>query len=130
MSAAGGIYLYITMSWPAFVKSVGRLLSSAAEIPYFRGDNRRRWETQDMAKAMQIEFVSDVVCPWCVIGLRELERALGRLEGVVAPTIELQPFELNPAMAPEGQDLNEHITQKYGERSKEQMAATRSALRS
>ncbi len=49
-------------------------------------------------KPMQIDFVSDVVCPWCVIGLKGLEQALARLEGVVEPTIHLQPFELNPAM--------------------------------
>ena len=81
-----------------------------------------------MAKAIQIEFVSDVVCPWCVIGLRELERALARLTDVVQPTIEMQPFELNPSMAPEGQDLNEHITEKYG-RPTDQMSETRKMLR-
>ena len=82
-----------------------------------------------MAKAIQIDFVSDVVCPWCVVGLRELERALARLSDVVAPTIALQPFELNPSMVPQGEDLNEHITKKYGNRPSEQMAATRAMLK-
>ena len=81
-----------------------------------------------MAKPMQIEFVSDVVCPWCVIGLRGLEQALAKLTDVVAPTITLQPFELNPQMVREGEDLNEHIAKKYGNRPPEQMTAIRNTL--
>ncbi len=83
-----------------------------------------------MAKPIQIEFVSDVVCPWCVIGLRGLEQALAKLTDVVTPTITLQPFELNPQMVPEGEDLNEHIAKKYGHRPPEQMKATREMLQS
>jgi predicted DsbA family dithiol-disulfide isomerase len=67
-----------------------------------------------MAKALQIDFVSDVVCPWCVIGLRELETALERLHDVVETDVHFQPFELNPAMPYEGQNIAEHISQKYG----------------
>lgn len=67
-----------------------------------------------MAKAVQIDFVSDVVCPWCAIGLGELEKALANLADVVKPEIQLQPFELNPAMPPEGQDIGEHMMQKFG----------------
>jgi predicted DsbA family dithiol-disulfide isomerase len=67
-----------------------------------------------MAVKMKIDFVSDVSCPWCVIGLRSLETALGRLKGDVEADIHFQPFELNPKMAPDGQDIVEHITQKYG----------------
>jgi len=81
-----------------------------------------------MPKPMQIEFVSDVVCPWCVIGLRGLEKALSNLKDVVDPTITLQPFELNPQMVPEGEDLNDHIAKKYGARPPEQMAAIRETL--
>ncbi|HEX4505427.1 MAG TPA: DsbA family oxidoreductase [Alphaproteobacteria bacterium] len=65
-------------------------------------------------KAMQIDFVSDVVCPWCVIGLKGLEKALENLKGTIDATIALQPFELNPGMAPEGQDVAEHVAQKFG----------------
>jgi predicted DsbA family dithiol-disulfide isomerase len=80
-----------------------------------------------MPKPIQIDFVSDVVCPWCVIGLRELETALSRLTEVVAPTIHLQPFELNPTMAREGQNMAEHLEQKFGRRM-DQTSGVREAL--
>jgi predicted DsbA family dithiol-disulfide isomerase len=67
-----------------------------------------------MTVKMKIDFVSDVSCPWCVIGLKSLETALGRLKGDVEADIHFQPFELNPKMPPNGQDIVEHITQKYG----------------
>ncbi len=70
---------------------------------------------------MRIDFISDVVCPWCVIGLKALEQALARTSDVVTPEIHFQPFELNPGMPPEGQNIAEHVMQKYGadpERSK------------
>jgi predicted DsbA family dithiol-disulfide isomerase len=74
-----------------------------------------------MTKPMRIDFVSDVVCPWCVIGLKSLEAALGNASDVVTAEIHFQPFELNPDMPREGQNIAEHIAQKYGadpERSK------------
>ncbi len=63
---------------------------------------------------MKIDFVSDVSCPWCAIGLNALERALARLEGEVRAEVHFQPFELNPQMPPEGEDIVEHLTRKYG----------------
>ncbi len=63
---------------------------------------------------VRIDFVSDVVCPWCVIGLRSLETALSRLEGQVNADIHFQPFELNPAMPPEGENIEDHLRKKYG----------------
>lgn len=66
------------------------------------------------AKPMTIAVISDVVCPWCVIGIRSLEDALQRLEGQVDATISLHPFELNPDMAREGENVAEHIAKKYG----------------
>ena len=63
---------------------------------------------------MKIDFVSDVSCPWCAIGLAALEQALARLDGAVAAELHFQPFELNPQMAPEGEDTIEHLTRKYG----------------
>jgi predicted DsbA family dithiol-disulfide isomerase len=81
-----------------------------------------------MAKRMQIDFVSDVVCPWCAIGLASLETALKRLDGEIAVEINFQPFELNPDMAPEGEDRDAHLTKKYG-RSKEEFAAVRETIR-
>jgi len=82
-----------------------------------------------MSTMLKIDFVSDVSCPWCVIGLRSLESALSELAGEVEAAIHFQPFELNPTMAPEGQDLDEHLLQKYGA-TPQQFAATREAIRS
>jgi len=63
---------------------------------------------------MKIDFVSDVVCPWCAVGLNALEQALARLDGVVTAEIHFQPFELNPDMPPEGEEIVEHLSRKYG----------------
>lgn len=63
---------------------------------------------------MRIDFVSDVVCPWCAIGLAALEQALGRIGGDVRAEIHFQPFELNPQLGPEGESTAEHLKKKYG----------------
>lgn len=81
-----------------------------------------------MATPLQIDFVSDVACPWCAVGLASLEQALARLEGDVPVRMEFQPFELNPQMPPEGQDMTEHLTGKYGS-TPEQQAAAREGIR-
>ncbi|MBE2244759.1 MAG: DsbA family oxidoreductase [Burkholderiaceae bacterium] len=62
---------------------------------------------------LRIDFVSDVVCPWCAIGLASLETALARLGGEIDAEMYFQPFELNPQMAPEGEDIVEHLARKY-----------------
>ena len=67
-----------------------------------------------MASHLKIDFVSDISCPWCAIGLRSLEQALERVGDQTTADIHFQPFELNPQMPPEGQDVAEHIAQKYG----------------
>jgi predicted DsbA family dithiol-disulfide isomerase len=63
---------------------------------------------------LRIDFVSDIVCPWCAIGLASLEQALARLQGEVSAEIHFQPFELNPQMAAEGEDIAEHLQARYG----------------
>ncbi|KQO19560.1 DsbA family oxidoreductase [Acidovorax sp. Leaf78] len=63
---------------------------------------------------LKIDFVSDVSCPWCIIGLQSLEQAADRLKDEVALDLHFQPFELNPQMGPEGQDIGEHLQEKYG----------------
>jgi len=63
---------------------------------------------------LRIDFVSDVVCPWCAIGLASLEHALQSLAGEVEADIHFQPFELNPTLGPEGEDIVEHLSRKYG----------------
>jgi predicted DsbA family dithiol-disulfide isomerase len=79
-------------------------------------------------KTLQIDFVSDVACPWCAVGLGALERAAEALRGEVELELRFQPFELNPNMAAEGEDVDEHLQRKYG-RTKEQFAAARQAIR-
>jgi len=71
-----------------------------------------------MTTVLKIDFVSDVSCPWCVIGLRALAQALANTQADplvdISAEIHFQPFELNPQMGAEGQEITEHITQKYG----------------
>ena len=67
-----------------------------------------------MTTQLKIDFVSDVSCPWCAIGLKSLDQALESVRGDISAELHFQPFELNPKMAPEGQEITEHITQKYG----------------
>lgn len=81
-----------------------------------------------MPKPIQIDFVSDVACPWCAIGLKSLQAALAKLQGEVAGDIHFQPFELNPDMAPEGEDTTEHLTKKYGS-TPEQIERNREVIR-
>jgi predicted DsbA family dithiol-disulfide isomerase len=81
-----------------------------------------------MSARIKIDFVSDVSCPWCVIGLKSLESALARLGDEVDADLHFQPFELNPQMPPEGQDLLEHIGEKYGSTA-EQIGRNQEAIR-
>jgi predicted DsbA family dithiol-disulfide isomerase len=67
-----------------------------------------------MTKTIKIDFVSDISCPWCAIGLGNLDVALKRLEGAVEADIHFQPFELNPGMPPEGENRYDNIARKYG----------------
>ena len=67
-----------------------------------------------MTTVLKIDFVSDVSCPWCVIGLRALDQALSNVKADITAEIHFQPFKLNPQMGPAGQEITEHITQKYG----------------
>jgi len=77
---------------------------------------------------MKIDFVSDIACPWCAIGLNSLEQALARVAPDITATLHFQPFELNPTMVPEGQEIVEHLSQKYGIDA-QQVAANTEAIR-
>jgi predicted DsbA family dithiol-disulfide isomerase len=77
---------------------------------------------------LRIDFVSDVSCPWCAIGLASLEQALGRLGDTVQADIHLQPFELNPRLPAEGEDATEHLMHKYGI-DEAQVEANRAVIR-
>lgn len=77
---------------------------------------------------LKIDFVSDVSCPWCAVGLASLQTALDRVAPGVKADITFQPFELNPQMVSEGEDITEHLHKKYGS-TPEQAAAIRETLR-
>lgn len=77
---------------------------------------------------LRLDFVSDVACPWCAVGLWSLRLALARVQDTVAVDLRFQPFELNPHMPPEGEDAVEHLSRKYGISAAE-IARNREGLR-
>lgn len=79
-------------------------------------------------QTIKIDFVSDIACPWCAVGLAALEQAIDRVKDQVKVELHFQPFELNPKMPPEGQDIIEHLTQKY-RMSAEQVAQNQEHIR-
>jgi predicted DsbA family dithiol-disulfide isomerase len=81
-----------------------------------------------MGAPLRIDFVSDVACPWCVVGLRSLLKAIDTVGDKANVQIHFQPFELNPDMAPEGENTTEHVQKKYGS-TPERSAAARQALK-
>lgn len=76
-----------------------------------------------MTQHIKIDFVSDIACPWCVIGLRGLQVALERVSDSVQADVQFQPFELNPNMPAEGQNMAEHVAEKFGSSIEESQAA-------
>lgn len=76
-----------------------------------------------MKEKLKIDIVSDVVCPWCTIGYKRLEKAISELGIEDQVEIEWQPFELNPQMPEEGQNVIEHIGEKYGASLEQQRAS-------
>lgn len=81
-----------------------------------------------MTTRLNIDFVSDVSCPWCAIGLASLESAIKRLDGEIDVNIDFKPFELNPQMPPGGRDTVEYLTEKYGS-TPQQIARNSDAIR-
>jgi len=79
-------------------------------------------------KQLTIDFVSDVSCPWCAIGLNALRQALAELDGEIGAELQFQPFELNPAMPAGGQDVGEHLAEKY-RMTPEQLAQSQEMIR-
>ncbi|SOE98364.1 Predicted dithiol-disulfide isomerase, DsbA family [Burkholderia sp. OK233] len=81
-----------------------------------------------MKQQLTIDFVSDIACPWCAIGLSSLELALSRLGDTVDAKIAVHPFELNPEMGPDGEAIVDYLGKKYG-RTPEQIAETQAMIR-
>ena len=77
---------------------------------------------------IKIDYVSDIACPWCAVGLGGLEQAIKKIGGAFEVAVHFQPFELNPDMPPGGQDVFEHLTQKYG-KTVEQVRATQNEIK-
>lgn len=67
-----------------------------------------------MTRPVSIDFVSDVMCPWCALGAVALQQAIANLAGEVVVELTFKPFELNPDMPPEGENAVEHMMRKYG----------------
>ncbi len=74
---------------------------------------------------LRIDIVSDVVCPWCIIGYKQLQKALSQMPGEFQVSLRWHPFELNPQMPAGGQNLREHVAQKYGSSLEQGRAARR-----
>jgi predicted DsbA family dithiol-disulfide isomerase len=81
-----------------------------------------------MKQTLRIDFVSDIACPWCAIGLSSLNLALERLRDTVDAQIVVHPFELNPQMGPGGESIVEYLGKKYG-RTPEQIAEAQAMIR-
>lgn len=81
-----------------------------------------------MTPNVRIDFVSDIACPWCAIGLASLQKAMASTGTAPQVDLHFQPFELNPGMAPEGEDVGEHLARKYGSTA-EQQAQIRDTIR-
>lgn len=81
-----------------------------------------------MTQPLRIDFVSDIACPWCAVGLSALQLALSHLGEAVDAEIFMHPFELNPQMKPEGESIVDYIGKKYG-RTQEQIAETQAMIR-
>ena len=77
---------------------------------------------------MRIDFISDVACPWCAVGLHGLLRGLDQLQGEVEVDLHFQPFELNPDLGPGGRDIVEYLAEKYGA-TPDRIAATHATLK-
>ena len=77
---------------------------------------------------VKIDYVSDIACPWCAVGLGGLEQAIKKIGDAFEAEVHFQPFELNPDMPPGGQDVFEHLTQKYG-KTAEQVRATQNDIK-
>jgi predicted DsbA family dithiol-disulfide isomerase len=122
-SARGGTHLNLLCPKPiSMLGSLAIVIRGILQFP-------RTPRIDDVTQHLKIDFISDVACPWCIIGLKGLEQALAKAADVVEAEITFQPFELNRGMPPAGQNLVEHIGEKYGS-TPEQSASSREMIRS
>ncbi len=81
-----------------------------------------------MTPTIKIDFVSDIACPWCAVGLGNLNKAIASMKDQVQFEVHFRAFELNPDMPKGGQDVIEHLTEKYG-MSAEQVKENQARIR-
>ncbi|MEY3578913.1 MAG: hypothetical protein RI984_17 [Pseudomonadota bacterium] len=79
-------------------------------------------------QTIKIDFVSDIACPWCAVGLASLREAIDKVKDEIQVELHFQPFELNPAMPLEGEDVVEHLSKKY-RMTAEQVAQNQAHIR-
>ncbi len=103
------------------------LLGTRARNAYFGRmvDTTNAPVAQKNKPVVQVDIISDVMCPWCIVGFKQLEMALSQMG--CGARVRWHPFELNPDMAPEGEELGAHIQRKYGS-TPEQSRANRQKL--
>lgn len=70
--------------------------------------------TEKTMPRLSVDIVSDVMCPWCIIGWLKFERVIAHFADRLAMRVQWHPFELNPDMPPEGEDAAAHVMRKYG----------------
>ena len=83
-------------------------------VPEAAVDNRRSRRQRSKSRIVNVEIVSDAICPWCYVGKRRFEQAVARLPDDVTVDVHWRPFELNPQMPPEGMDRAEYRRRKFG----------------
>lgn len=79
-------------------------------------------------QTIKIDFVSDIACPWCAVGLASLREAIEKVKDEIQVELHFQPFELNPSMPIEGEDVVEHLSKKY-RMTAEQVAQNQAHIR-
>ncbi|OWQ95202.1 DsbA family oxidoreductase [Sphingopyxis witflariensis] len=80
--------------------------------------------TETRVPRLSVDIVSDVMCPWCIIGWLKFEQVMAHFAGRLDFRVQWHPFELNPDMPPEGEDAAEHVMRKYGITAEQSRANT------
>lgn len=105
-----------------------RVYSSPVQVTEDAAPRPRGSQVPARLQVMRIDFVSDLACPWCAVGLHGLERALENIGDAIPVEIHFQPFELNPDLGPEGREVVPYLAEKYG-KTPEQVRQTQAAIR-
>ncbi|MFC3785610.1 putative DsbA family dithiol-disulfide isomerase [Sphingopyxis italica] len=80
--------------------------------------------TEPRVPRLSVDIVSDVMCPWCIIGWLKFRKVIDHFAGRLDFRVQWHPFELNPDMPAEGEDAAEHVMRKYGISAEQSRANT------